>query len=279
MTYPPGNSGYPPSQQPTQQFSAPTPQYGKVEHAAPHTPQAQSPAAAAAGPSKLPFYLLLAVGVLGLGVFLFSFGPQFEISASDFPIGGGSPTTLGLQLAVIAALLAGLIAAASVLPKQKAPLGIIAAIALLAFLLLVAEAVETPKEVSFGWGFYVVIVLAFIEAAVAIAALLLDSGIIKAPAPKPKYEPQQYGYGQYYGQQPHQGPQAQRPPYQGSYGGYPGQSSGPGGGNPYQQSGPPTPPTGFPTYGQPQVSGSAPTSAVPAQPQGSSSNQSGNSTS
>ena len=56
MTYPPSSSGYPPSQQPTTQFSAPTQQFGKHEQ-----PSAQSPAATAAVPSKLPFILLAAI--------------------------------------------------------------------------------------------------------------------------------------------------------------------------------------------------------------------------
>lgn len=280
MTYPPSSSGYPPGQQPTQQFSAPTQQFGKVEQ-----PQAQAASAsAAAGPSKLPFYLLVAVAVLGLAVYLFSFGPMFTISDTDFPqLGSASGTSLGLGLAVVASLLAGLLAGASLLPKQKAAVGVVAAVSVLGLLLVIAEIINTPEGVSIGWALYAVIVLTFLQAAVAIAALLLDAGIISAPAPRPKYEQQQYGQyggpGQYYGQQPHQlgAPQHQRPGYPSQYGGYSGGSSS-GGYSGGQQSGPPTPPTGFPTYGQPQASSSAPTSQVPAQSKPSnSSNQSGNS--
>ena len=276
MTYPPSSSGYPPSQQPTQQFSAPTQQFGKAE-------QPQAPAQAA-GPSKLPFYLLVAVAVLGLAVYLFSFGPMFTISNTDFPqLGSASGTSLGLGLAVVASLLAGLLAGASLLPKQKVAAGVVAAVSVLGFLLVLAEIINKPDGVSIGWALYVVIVLTFLQAAVAIGALLLDADIISAPAPRPKYEQQQYGQyggpGQYYGQQPHQlgAPQQHRPGYPSQYGGYPGGSSS-GGYSGGQQSGPPTPPTGFPTYGQPQASPSAPTGQVPAQPQPStSSNQSGNS--
>ena len=204
MTYPPSSSGYPPSQQPTTQFSAPTQQFGKPEQAS-----AQSPAATAAGPSRLPFILLAAIGVLGLLVYLFSFGPQFKIESTDFPqLGSATGTSLGLGLAVVAALLSALIAAASLLPNQKAPVGIIAAVAVLAFLLVIAEVIQTPEGVSLGWGLYVVIFLTLVQAALGIGALLLDAGIIKAPVSKPKqpkYEQQpQYGqYGgpnQYYGQ-------------------------------------------------------------------------------
>jgi len=90
MTYPPSSSGYPPSQQPTTQFSAPTQQFGKHDQ-----PAAQSPAATAAVPSKLPFILLAAIGVLGLLVYLFSFGPQFKIESTDFPqLGSATGTSL-----------------------------------------------------------------------------------------------------------------------------------------------------------------------------------------
>jgi hypothetical protein len=285
MTYPPSSPGYPPSQQPTTQFSAPTQGFGKIEHQ-----QAQSPASAPAGVSKLPFILLAAVSVLGLLVYLFSFGDQFTIQSTDFPqLGSASGTSLGLGLAVVAALVSALIAGASLLPRQRAPIGVIAAVALLAFLLVIAEVIQKPQGVSIGWALYVVIALTFLQAAVAIGALLLDSGIISAPAPKPKYEQQNYGqYGQpnqYYGQQgPHQsgGPQ-QRQPYPGQYGGgYSGggQPSAGGYGAAGQQSGTATPPTGFPTYGQPQASPSASTGQPSQQqPQSSSSstNQSGNS--
>ena len=84
MTYPPGGPGYPTSQQPTQQFSAPTQQFGKAEHSS----QAQGPTQTAAGPSKLPFYLLAAVAVLGLLVYLFSFGPMFTDQQHRLPAAG-----------------------------------------------------------------------------------------------------------------------------------------------------------------------------------------------
>ena len=188
MTYPPNSSGYPPGQQPTQQFSAPTQQFGKVEQ-----PQAQAAAApAAAGPSKLPLYLLVAVAVLGLAVYLLSFGPMFTISDTDFPqLGSASGTSLGLGLAVVASLLAGLLAGASLLPRQKAAVGVVAAVSVLGFLLVVAEIINTPEGVSIGWALYAVIVLTFLQAAVAVGALLLDASIISAPAPRPKYEQQQ----------------------------------------------------------------------------------------
>jgi hypothetical protein len=280
MTYPPGSSGYPPGQQPTTQFNQPTQQFGKIEQSPP----------AAAGPSKLPVYLLAAVAVLGLAVYLASFGPMFTISATDFPqLGSASGTSLGLGLAVAASVLAALFAGVSLLPKQASYTAVAAAVSVLAFLLVIGEVINKPEGVSIDWALYLVIVLTLLQALVAVGALLLDAGVITPPSPRPKYEQQQYGQyggpGQYYGQQhglPQGGaPHQQRPGYPSQYGGYPGgpatggfTQAGP------QQGGPPTPPTGFPTYGQPQASSSsAPTTQVPAQPQSSNSSttQSGNS--
>ena len=295
MTYPP-NSGYPPSQQPTTQFSAPTHGFGKVEQPSTHGgSQTPAPTNAAAGPSKLPFFMLAGVAVLGLVVYLVSFGDVFTIQSTDFPqMGSASGTSQGVVMAVVAALVAGLIAAASLLPNQKAPIGVIAAVSVLSFLLTLAEIIQKPEGVSIGWALYTLIVLTFLQSAVSVGALLFDSGIVKAPVPKPKYEQQpNYGpYGQpsqYYGQHaPHQGAGQQRPHYpgQGQYGGgYSGGSSAGGGFAPIgQQGGPPTPPTGFPTYSQPQASQSAPSGQSQPAPQSSgssssSSNQSGNSSS
>lgn len=288
---PPGSPGYPPAQQPTNQFSAPTQQFGKVGEPGP---------SAAEGPSKLPVYLAAAVAALGLAVFLSSFAPLFTISASDFPgLGSISGSSFGLVLAVGASILAGLFAGASLLPKQTVSSAVIAVLSVAAFLLVIAEVINKPSGATIDWGLYLIIAFTLFQAIVAVAALLFDSGVITPPAPRPKYE-QPYGQygapGQYYGQpgqlgqpgQPgqhhggpqHGQPQQQRPGYPSTYpggfqggpstGGYsPGQQSGPPSG---QQSGPPTPPTGFPTYGQPP-SGTAPTTQAPAQP--SSSSQSG----
>ncbi|TFV61110.1 hypothetical protein E4P42_02760 [Mycobacterium sp. PS03-16] len=284
MTYSPGNPGYPPANQPTTQFSAPTQNFGKLAE----TPTAD-------GPSKLPGYLLMAAAVLGLLVYLLNFGPIFEVNAGDIFGQGGtvSGSTLGIGLAVISALLAGLLAGASLLVKNKGFIAVSAVLSVLAFLLIIAELVNKPEEASIGWALYVLIVVSLLQAGTSVAALLYDTGVLTPPTPRPKYDQQQqYGQygapGGYYGQPHsgqhqaqhhggHQGPPQQvpqqRPGYPTQYGGYPG-GSGPstggfsGGG---QQSGPPTPPTGFPTYGQPQQqaqSGSG-QSTAPQQPQSS----------
>lgn len=273
MSYPPGNPGYPPPA-PTTQFAAPTQQFARPTDPAP------------AGPSKLPFYLSIAVAVFGLAVYLSNFGPLFTISNSEFPqLGTASGTTPGLNNAVIASVLAGLVAAVALLPKQKALHGWITVISTLSFLLVLAEVFKAPAEVSVGWALYLVIVFTFLQAGAAVCNLLLDAGIITAPEPKQRYDAPYGGYApqqQYYGQpgqsgqpgqpgqhQPgqHQGAQ-QRPgygqpqqgqPQQGQpqqYGGY-GAASGSPYGAQSGHTGPPTPPTGFPAYGQPQPPGSS----------------------
>lgn len=273
MTYPPNSPGYQ-SAQPTTQFAAPTQQLGRA------------PEPAASEPSSLPMYLNIAVAVFGIAVYLANFGPLFTISNSDFPqLGTASGSTTELGLAVVASLLAGLVAGVALLPKQKALDAWVAIISVLAFLVIVAELLSAPAEVTIGWGLYVVAAFSFLQAGAAIANLLLNAGVIAAPEPKPRYE-QHQGYGQYqpqyYGQQggqqqggqhgapqhggQHQALPQQRPGYPQQYGGYaggsstggfpaPGQQSGQQPGQ--HQSGPPTPPTGFPVYGQPQPPGSS----------------------
>lgn len=265
MSYPqgpPGSPGYPPAQQPTTQFAAPTQQFGKVPEAAP---------AAAEGPSKLPEYLIAAVAALGLALYLSSFGPLFTAGGDYF-----TPTLL--DLGVVAAVAAALIAGVGLLPKQKALPALVAVLSVLGFLLVILIVLTVPEGASVDWGLYLIIAFSVLQAIVAVAALLFDAGVLTAPAPKPRYD-QQYGQygapGQYYGQPQQHGPpqqhapQQQRPGYPTQYGGYQG-GGGPstGGFTGSPQSGPPTPPTGFPTYGQPPSS-SAPTSQVPAQGQSS----------
>jgi Family of unknown function (DUF5336) len=274
MTYPPGNPGYPPAQQ-GNQYAAP----------------------AEAGPSKLPAYLTAAVAAFGLGTYAFNFGPLLTISNSDFPqFGSASGSTPGLGLAVAASVLAALLAGVGLLPKQKARTGLVAVISTLSFLLVLSEVINAPEGLSIGWGLYLIIATTVLQAGAAIAALLFDAGVLTPPAPKPRYEQQpygQYGQPQYYGQpggQPQYGgpahqPQQQRPGYPSQYGyqGAPntgGFQSPQGAHNPGDHNGPPTPPTGFPAFGQPARAGeptgygseakgydAAPTTVVPSPPQ------------
>jgi Family of unknown function (DUF5336) len=260
MTYASGGPGYPPMQQhgpyaPTTQFAAAKPEER---------------------PSKLPLYLLIAVVGLGLIGYLASFGPVWK-SSEIGPVGGSNIT--GGSFEIVAMLLAALLAAIGLLPKQKTYTGIIAAVAVIGFLLAISELINKPSFLSIGWALIAILVLAGLQALAAVGALLLEAGVVTMPPPRPKYE--QYApYGQYYGQPPGQPQQhapqpqqnfQQRPAYP-QYGGY-----GPGAPTAAfpavgPQTGPPTPPTGFPAYGQPPTpapaagpGGPAPTEKLPQQ--------------
>jgi hypothetical protein len=273
MTYSQGGPGYPPAQ-PTTQFAAPTQQFSK--------PGPDEPA----GASKLPLYLTAAVIVLGLAAYLLSYGPVWKSNQLDtlgVPDGmSGSPQ---LAFTIVASLLAALLAAVALVPRQKSRFAAVAVLSVLAFLLALSGLLNTPSYASIGWALIVIVVVVGLQAIVAVGALLLEAGVVTPPAPRPKYDQQQQygqygGPGQYYGQPgqqhaPQQGgpqqhsPQQQRP-------GYPTQYGGGGGGYPSgphtggfsalgPQSGTATPPTGFPSFGGPQSPGSAPTTQVPAQ--------------
>jgi uncharacterized protein DUF5336 len=257
MSYPsgpPGNSGYP-SGPPAAQYAAPNQQFGHTQEAAP------------AGPSKLPLYLDIAVAVLGLAAYLTTF-------ALD------SGTTIG----PVAAILAGLLAGVGLVPKQKSHFGVVAVLAVLGFLVILSDVITVGLS-NVGWPWWLLIAFTLLQAIAAIAGLLLDADVITAPVPKPKYEQSPYGQygapGHYYGQ-PQGQPQGQLqhgPPQRGGYppqgyGGYPnGPSTGGFAGQAPQtpqgapqQSGPPTPPTGFPAFGQPQgSSASQPTQSFESQ--------------
>ncbi|WP_166906292.1 DUF5336 domain-containing protein [Mycobacterium sp. DL440] len=267
MTYPPSNPGYPPAPQSGSQFDA-TQQFAKAVPAP--ASSAPAPAAAAPGENKLPEILLAVVAVTGLLTYFVSFALDIAIVVGTF--------------IVPLALAAGLVAGVSVLPKQKNRVTAAVVLSTVAFLLSIPVVLAAPGSDS-DWALYAMLVLTLIQAGAAIAALLFEAGIITPPAPKPQFDQQpQYGqYGgpsQYYGQQhqpqhggqPYQQAQSQ-PSYPSQYGGY---ASGPStGGYPVQSpqspqgqqpSGPPTPPTGYPTYGQPQSGSSAPAGGPAQQP-------------
>ncbi len=263
MTYQPGNSGYPPAQQPSQynnQYSGPTQQFNRLPEQIPAAP------AAPAGPSKLPEYLTTAVAALGLFIFGFNFAPQ--LGAGGLDAGTGNILT---QAPIVVAVLAALLAGVTLLPKQKSFKSWVAILAVLALLLVINEIVQAPMGAEVEWGLYTVLVLSVLQAGSAVAALLLDAGVIQPPAPRPQPDPYNYGgpaqgynpQAQYYGQQPQQQYGQQTGQHFGQQGGYqPQAQNGPIGGYTGPQgtpqhgadSGPPTPPTGFPAFGQPQQS-------------------------
>ena len=93
-------------------------------------------------------------------------------------------------------MLAGLLAAVSLLRKTKNFLAAVTAVSVLGALLLIEDTIDASDR---GAGLWIAVTAGVVQAGVATAALLLDAGVITAPAPRPKYD-QYYGqYGGYYG--------------------------------------------------------------------------------
>lgn len=246
MTYSPGSPGYAAAQA---GGSYPGPSFANGDN----------------GESKLAQYLSIAVVLLGLAVYLLNFGPTFTLSADLGPGVGGRAGDAGT--AVVLALLAALLAGLGLLPKAKHYTGVVAAIAILGALLAISETINTPTGFAVGWAMWPLVAASVLQAIAAVVAVLLHSGVIAAPVPRPRYDPfspyGQYGqYGQYGGAQ--QGgygqpstPQHAQSPQSGGYGSqYGGYPASPAHSGPQHAQGPSTPPTGYPTFSSPPSSGS-----------------------
>ncbi len=196
MSYPTGGSGY----------------------NAPATPPAFASSGQSAGAGTestakgLPYFLV--AGVAGLGVinFLLGFLPFFRQKPRDLGRGvtvEGNDTLSLFQYFGAAALLAilllgGLLAALSLLPKQNWT-GAAAAASAAGFLGTLFLSFTTPDDlnVELTWGAYVLLIVAFVQTAIAVVAVLFEAGILTPPAPKPaapQGPPSGFGAGGY-GQQ------------------------------------------------------------------------------
>ncbi len=247
MSYPPPNQGYPAPQQPGG--------YGG--------PVGPSYPAPVAGPAKTPVYLTVGVVVLGLVAYLASFGPLLSINTDIGPFGGAEFTASGLSYWTVAALFASLLAAVSLLPKSRPYTAMVAVAAVLGVLLVIGQVVNRPSGFSVGWALWLVLAFTLLQAVAAVTALLFESGVLSASAPRPQYgQFGQYGPppGGYYPQQGGQQGQPgvtgqaaqQRPGYPTPY---PGAYSAGGYAQPDTTS-TDTPPTGFPAYTPPPAAGS-----------------------
>ncbi|GAA2569264.1 DUF5336 domain-containing protein [Pseudonocardia hydrocarbonoxydans] len=201
------------------------------------------------GPARL---LALGAAALVVVIYLLGFFDEFTFTGS---------------LAGALVIGGGLLAGAAVLPKVGRVL-VPAVVLLFTGTLQLLQAVTSSAGQDFGGGpsalLVVGLVLAFVASGLAAGAMLMDAGVLKAPAHRPATPPgyggQQYGgYGQQppgyggqqyggYGQQPGYGPGygQQQPGY--GYGAQPGvQPSGP---QPSGPQGPGAAPGGQPGYGQ-----------------------------
>jgi Family of unknown function (DUF5336) len=247
MTYPPGSPGYPPAQSPGSYGGSSTPSFAKSDGSG----------------SNLKLFLTVGVVVLGLASYLLNYGLTIKHVLPN----GEEQLEIGTNLSIDLALLAGLLAAVSLLPKARNYAAVVAAVSVLGALRLIEDTVGASGQ---GWQLWLALACGVIQAGLAITVLLLDAGVITPPAPRPKYDQYaHYGqYGGYYSQQaPYQS--TQQSGYGAQYGGYQsgpstggfstvGPQSGPQHGSPQgqHQGGSPTPPTGFPSFSPPPSSGS-----------------------
>ncbi|QDQ91140.1 hypothetical protein FND50_10210 [Rhodococcus sp. WB9] len=177
----------------------------------PGGPSYGPPAQPTAGgePKGLGFFLLIGVAVLGVLNLLLGFAPYATLARESVNSFEANTDGLGLLF------LGGLLAAVSLLPKQSYA-GAAAAASVAGW--VVALFVFLNVDADSGWGAILILVLGFIQSAVAVAATLFDIGLLKQPAPKPAaaagfgqpgqpgQAPQGYGQGapQGYGQGPQQ---------------------------------------------------------------------------
>jgi Family of unknown function (DUF5336) len=205
----PGGYGGPPQGPSTPGYGPQTPDYG----AAPEPSQGKG----------LPFYLN--VGVVALGVLSFFLGFTPYISGATASFGGQSfsvntATNFFMTNGLVSTsllLVAALVAALGMLPKQDIHEGIVSSLSVVGFVSLLFQMINLPSEAKLGFGLIIVLVTSFLQAGLAIGALLFSSGIIKPPAPKqPQYGYYgQGGYGQPQPQQPLPQSQPQQPYYPG----------------------------------------------------------------
>lgn len=252
MSYPSGNQGYYTADQ--------TSGYGG------YSPR---PTGRGGSASPLPGYLAPAVVLLGLASYLVSYGPVFD--------------TGGLGWGVRFAVLAGLLAAFGLAPRQTPNPKVVAVLAAAGFLDVLSSLITAPDDSHPGWALTVIVVLNGLQAAAAIGALLIAADVAGDRVARSEYDAYADYYAraaQYYGQYAQQ--QAQPDPLQrggtaqahhqvpatqsqqaaasqaGSYAEYVGGTEqmsavGRAGTHPDQQAAPPGPQAGLPSFGQAQA--------------------------
>ncbi|AJW40440.1 High molecular weight glutenin subunit x precursor [Rhodococcus sp. B7740] len=211
--------GHPGQNQPFHQPSVSNPFGPPVPGTSAPGPASAAPQSKLSGSALSNLPKVLTFVILGLGIVTFLLGlldlVTAEVTSSQelpssiqtsfsttFFASGGSAVSIALLLA------AGLVAGASLLQKDARNQAVVAALAIAGWLVLVFQSFSLPSAEgnefasttsSLGIGAILVLVLGFVQAAAAVGALLLDAGIVKAPAPKPAgygNQNQQPGYGQ-----------------------------------------------------------------------------------
>ncbi|OHV02781.1 DUF5336 domain-containing protein [Mycobacterium talmoniae] len=144
----------------------------------------------------LPRYLSLGVVALGLASYLVSYGPVLGLADIGW----------GVRFAVLAALLAAFGLAPGQTPNAK----VIAALAAAGFLDALSTLITAPDGSRPGWALTVIVVLNGLQAVAAVAALMLQAGVVGQRASQSEYDAYADYYAQaaqYYGQYAQQQPQ------------------------------------------------------------------------
>ncbi|WP_072689669.1 DUF5336 domain-containing protein [Rhodococcus marinonascens] len=132
----------------------------------------------------LPFFLALCVAGLGVVNFLLGFAPFAKAdldAATDGIFGGDSMAffdnaALGAGIAGIAfLLLAGMITAVGLLPRQRSNAGLAAATAVTGFVTVLFTLIGLTPGLEAGVGLILVLVFGFLQAAAAVAVVLLGT--------------------------------------------------------------------------------------------------------
>lgn len=145
------------------------------------------PGPASSGPTRsrrgLPHILAIVVAALGILSFLLGFAPYDStqgtevpgvgtvgaVSGNFFQSGTGGLTALAFLLA------AGFIAGGGLLPRQTPNLPTVAGLSITGMLTLLFVMANFPDRVSPGMGLILILMFGFVQAIVALAALLLDA--------------------------------------------------------------------------------------------------------
>ncbi|MBV9514530.1 MAG: DUF5336 domain-containing protein [Mycobacteriaceae bacterium] len=166
----------------------------------------------------LPFYLNIGVVVLGVLSFFLGFTPYISGASAEFggeSVSVSSSTNFFMTNGLISTsllLAAALVAALGMLPKHEIHEGVVASLSVVAFISLLFQLISLPSAAKVGFGLIIVLITSFLQAALAVTALLFSADIIKPPAPKqPQYG--YYGQGAYGPQQPLPQGQPQQPYY------------------------------------------------------------------
>lgn len=160
------------------------------------------PAPISGNPRSLPFFATLGVMVIGVAAFFLGFAPYAKMSGggdTDFlssenfffnGFGGAGTVSLAFLLAAAA------VAAFGMLPGQQANAPAVAGLSLAGAVTLLFLLIGLDHGLSAGVGLILVLIAAFLQTGLAVAAALASAGVIGGGRPRSPYDyspPPPYG--------------------------------------------------------------------------------------